>query len=166
MHNLKHLHLNSAGLLLSVILVGLLASPQMLLTLETALRSSNSQQTFGLPSQNSKAQTLETQTVEVLETQTVEADSGSSRRLNFVKLALVGISASLAVLLIIFLWHTSPRRRMRTADLKKKANDTSDEEAKLVNPDQDCTLSRRSEGQKNRSSDKPLNPITDSSSDT
>ncbi|MDE0267898.1 MAG: hypothetical protein OXI96_02515 [Acidimicrobiaceae bacterium] len=166
MHDLKYLHLSAVSSIFSVILVGLLASPQMPLKLETALKSSNVRQTFRLPTQNSKAQTLETQTVEVLGTQTVEADSGSSRRLNFVKLALVGISASLVVLLIIFLWHTSPRRRMRTADLKKKADDTSDEEAELLNPDQHRTLSRRPEGQKNCSSDKLLNPITDSSSDT
>lgn len=126
MHNLKHLHLSGASLLLSVLFVGLSVDPQMSSKPEMALSSTSIRQTFGvqwifgLPGQNIKAQTLEAQTV--------EADASSSRRLNFVKFALVGISVSLAVLLMIFLWHTSPRRRMRIVDLKDKADDLSDEE--------------------------------------
>ena len=47
-------------------------------------------------------------------------DIRSSQRLTFVVRALVGIAISLTVLLAIFLWHTSPSRRLRIARRRSK----------------------------------------------
>lgn len=48
-------------------------------------------------------------------------DPESSRELERITLALVAIAVLMTVLLVMFLWHTSPQRRLRVARRRSKA---------------------------------------------
>lgn len=60
--------------------------------------------------------------------QAASADVESSQRVELVKWVLIAIAVGLTVLLIGFLWHTSPRRRMHLARPEGSEDEGSEDE--------------------------------------
>ena len=56
----------------------------------------------------------------------------SSERVDGVVIALFAIAGGMSVILAVFLWHTSPRRRLRLARARSQARDPEDGDEGVV----------------------------------
>lgn len=82
----------------------------------------------GEPSQSDQAPSVDRRLVE----------RESDQRVDAVVIALWAIAATMTVLLVVFLWHTSPRRRIRLAAARSEAN-SSESSRDIASSEDDAT---------------------------